>query len=186
MNNLTYRNLSFLFIFSFISSVLNAQTAWTIQSGSIDFEINNAGIPVDGSFGDLKGDLIFSSDRLEAVDLKASVGVSTLETGIGARDEHLRKEEYFHLAKYPRISMEAVKVESKGGNKYSGTFRLTIKGTSRLVTVPFTFQQNGNKGTFQGKFAIDRRDYGVGGNSFIMGDEVRISIKVNVAKQTNG
>ncbi|MEM9987310.1 MAG: YceI family protein [Bacteroidota bacterium] len=186
MNKLTFRTLSFLFIFSLVSFTLNAQTAWTIQSGSIDFEINNAGIPVDGSFGDLKGDLIFSPDRLGAVDLKASVGVHTLETGIGSRDEHLRKEEYFHLAKHPRINMEAVKVESKGGNNYSGTFRLTMKGTSRLVTIPFTFQQDGDKGTFQGKFAIDRRDYGVGGNSFIMGDEVRISIKVNVTKQTNG
>jgi polyisoprenoid-binding protein YceI len=65
----------------------------------------------------------------------------------------------------------------KDGQNFKGYFKLTIKGITKDITIPFIFDNN----IMKGEFTIDRRDFKVGGNSMVMGDKVTISIQVNFA-----
>lgn len=49
--------------------------------------------------------------------------------------------------------------------------------------MPFTFTRTKDIGTFKGSFTIDRRDFGVGGNSLILSDDVKIFIEVTAEEK---
>jgi len=106
-----------------------------------------------------------------------SVDVNTVNTGITSRDSHLKKEEYFDVAKYPTLNFVSSTV-SKTSEGYSVTGNLTIKGTTKQVVIPFTVTTAGNGYLFEGNFTLDRRDYKVGGGSMVLGNEVKVTLKV--------
>ncbi len=158
------------------------QTDWQVASAAVSFKIKNAGIGTQGGFSGFGGKILFDPDALETSRLEASVDAKTIDTGIGLRDNHLRKEEYFHADKYPKITMKSVRIVRAGGNAFTGTFQLTIKAVTRKVDIPFTFVQSGNGARLKGDFIIDRRAYGVGRNHFTLSDNATISIDLRLAK----
>lgn len=78
--------------------------------------------------------------------------------------------------------MTSTRFEPKGAN-FVGYFKLTIRDVSQEVAVPFSFNEEGDKATFKGNFSINRRDFGVGSWSMILGNEVDLSIVLSVQKQ---
>ena len=65
------------------------------QNSSIDFEIKNLGITVDGFFKNFTVITKFDdSDNL--IDFSSEIKAKSIETGIDSRDEHLLEEDYFH------------------------------------------------------------------------------------------
>jgi polyisoprenoid-binding protein YceI len=94
--------------------------------------------------------------------ITASLDAATVDTGIGLRNKHLRKEEYFHVEKLPHITMRSTRIEKKDTNTYDGYFDLTIKGTTKNIKMPFTFVRNGNVGEFNGELQLNRLDYQLG------------------------
>ncbi len=161
-----------------------AQTAWKPTKAAVTFSIKEAGLGVEGSFDGFAGTLLFDPAKPETGKLLATVETATLDTGIGARDSHLRKRAYFDIARHPRISLTSVGLEKKDGNAYAGVFDLTLKGTTRRVNVPFTFTQTGNTAQFTGSFRINRLDYKVGKSNFFLSDNVTITLSVAVKEQT--
>ena len=173
-------------LFSLILSMwcLNtmAQTNWTVTNSEITFKIKNAGFKVDGSFKGFSAQILFDPTKLSESSILASVETKTINTGIGMRDKHIKKEEYFNAEKYPKITMKSVKFIDKGKNNYIGSFQLTIKSITKTIDIPFTFVENVSIGTFNGSFEINRQEYTVGGNSWTMSDNVIVNIKINANK----
>ena len=165
-------------------SPARSQTVWKPGKASVGFAIKNAGLTANGSFGGFAGTLLFDPAKPETGKLSATVETATLDTGVGLRDKHLKKEDYFDVATYPRISLTSVSIEKKGGNAYLGTFDLTLKSTTKRVTMPFTFTQTGNTGTFAGSFDINRLDYKVGKSNLFLSDKVIITLSVQAQAQT--
>ena len=151
-----------------------AQTPLKVVSSTITFTIKNAGLKVNGSFSGLEADIRFSPSEYKASTIKASVNANTIKTGIEARDNHLKKAEYFDAVNFPKITMES-SFFGKEGNRFIGYFKLTIKGITRDISVPFTFENN----VLKGSFTIDRRHFKVGGNSMILGDNVTVDLLIN-------
>lgn len=151
-----------------------SQTSWDVKTYSIGFIVKNAGFNVDGSFKGLTYTLKFDEGGANDV-INASVDVSTINTNNNARDKHLRKPDYFDVEKYPKLSLKSVNFTKISAGKYKGTFKLTIKATTKTVEIPFTF----NKGTFEGEVEINRLDYGVGESSWVLSNTVKIKVKIN-------
>ncbi|CAN5427546.1 YceI family protein [soil metagenome] len=165
----------------FTTVVAGAQIQWKPSVATVSFKIKNAGFTVNGNFNGFAGQLSFDPNELAASSIHATVEVASISTGIASRDNHLKKDDYFDAAAYPKIDI-ASKTLYKKDNGFAGLFNVTIKNKKRQVEIPFTFTATGNTAIFNGSFFIDRRDYGVGGNSFIMGDNVTISIIVNAKR----
>src|SRR5579863_2009152 len=88
------------------SSALYAQT--TAMRSSITFEIKNLGIATGGSIGGLSTKVHFNPANLGTSTLEATVDVNTINTDNSGRDEHLRSEDFFDVAHYPKISLKSV------------------------------------------------------------------------------
>ncbi len=162
-----------------LTSAAMSQPVWQATKASVTFTIRNAGFGVDGTFGGFNSTLRFDPASLATSKLTATVETATLNTSNGLRDSHLKKEEYFNVAAFPRISLTSVSIEKKTATTYVGLFDLLLKGTTRRVSVPFTFTQTGTKGQFVGQFTINRLDYKVGKSNMFLSDNVIIALKID-------
>ena len=145
---------------------------------AVSFSIKNFGIGTRGTLGGLKGKILWQPENLAASSFAVSVEVNTINTGIDSRDSHLKKEEYFDAAKYPQIRFVSSAI-TKTATGYNVSGNLTIKATTRQVIIPFTVSPNGSGFLFQGDFTLNRKDYSVGGSSMVLGNDVKVSLKVN-------
>ena len=159
-----------------------AQVKHTVTKSTITFQIKNLGFNTRGSFSGLHGDIQFDPANLGSSSIASSVDVSTLNTDNNMRDEHLKSDSYFDATKYPQITMRSVSLKHKNGDNYTGVFNLTIKGKALPVDVPFTYTATGNVALFKGSFKIKRTDFGIGGSSLSMSNDVTVNVDVETSK----
>jgi polyisoprenoid-binding protein YceI len=153
------------------------------NSSTISFAIKNFGVKVSGSFKGLHGSIQFDEKNLSASVFDVSVDANTVNTGNGTRDNHLRKEEYFDVQKFSKISFVSKQVSASGAEgMFTVTGTLTIKGTSKEISFPFKATRQMDGFLFTGSFKLNRRDYKVGGSSMILSDNLEVSLSVFAKK----
>lgn len=170
--------LSFsLFIFSL--SVF-AQNYAPVGNGSkVHFVISNFGIATGGDFSGLTGSIKFDPANLTASDFDVSVDANTVDTDVEARDNHLRRTEYFDVKTYPKISFKSSRVTKTNKDGYFYMFgNITIKGVTKEIKFPFTAIAKDGGYLFEGSFKLNRRDFGVGRNSISLSDDLTVSLSV--------
>lgn len=69
---------------------------------------------------------------------KITVDLSSVQTGISLRDEHMRGEKWFDTTKFPSAVLETTTVKHVSGDKYRVTGKLTIKGVTKTITTDAT------------------------------------------------
>ena len=168
----------------FCPCLLVAQSFITSDKGSsVTFVIKNFGFSVDGSFKNLQGNIKFDPNNPEAAVFVATVDAATINTNNGFRDSHLRKEEYFDAAKYPKISFSSEKVEkTANAGSYIVKGKFTIKGISKQISIPFSASAQNGGYLFNGKVVLNRRDFKVGGNSMVLSDNLTLTLNVFAPK----
>lgn len=164
-----------------LTTSISAQK-WKPVTSSVSFKIKHFGIVVKGNFKGFIGTINFDPDDLINSSLSASVDATTLDTDNGLRNNHLKdKPEYFNVEKYPTVKMKTTKI-IKEGDKFIGFFDLTMKDKTKNVKIPLLFIPEGETATFQGSTVINRRDWGIGGRSLGMSNDVTFTIVVNTVK----
>ena len=167
----------------FIKHGISQNQTWTIVSSDISFKIKNAGFTVGGKFNGLTGTIQFDPNKTSGNKIEANIDAKTINTDNTTRDGHLRKEEYFWVDKFPKISMSATLFTKETSGNFKSYFALTLKGITNNVPVLFSFTEQNGKAKLSGSFKINRLDYKVGSSSFILSDDVTICIEVNCSKK---
>ena len=159
----------------------SAQQYTPVDAGSsVGFSIKNFGFTVTGSVTGLQGRVVFDPNDLPHANFDVSVDAATINTDNEMRDGHLKKEDYFDVAHYPRIRFVSTGVSAgKGG--YQVTGKLTIKDKTQDVLFPFVATPLGNDYIFKGSFMISRKDFDIGGSSTIS-NNLTVSLTVFAKK----
>jgi polyisoprenoid-binding protein YceI len=166
--------------FSIFSLALFAQNYTPADNGSkVHFVINNFGIATGGDFSGLTGSIKFDPANLSAADFDVSVDANSVNTDIEARDNHLRKSEYFDVKNYPKLSFKSTRITKTNKDGYFYMFgNITIKGVAKEIKFPFTATTKDGSYLFEGSFKLNRRDFKVGGNSLSLSDDLTVSLSV--------
>lgn len=163
------------------SMLVNAQPALTTvdADSKVQFEIRNFGIKTSGDFKGLKGTITFNPANYSIAVFDVTVDANTIDTDNTSRDGHLRKAEYFDVATYKTIHFKSTKVTlSSVPGRYYMYGNVTIKGVTKPVEFGFgAIPKNGGY-VFDGEFKINRRDFGVGGSSISLSDNLTVSLTV--------
>jgi len=175
-------SLIFLFTATFIATSF-AQSAATVIKAGIKFQIKNLGINTGGVIGGVKANILFNPAQLATASMEATADVATIDTDNEERDTHLKSADFFEVQRYPHITMKSVSITHKKGVNYVGKFNLTIKDKTKQFDVPFTYTETGNTAIIVGSFKLNRLDFGVGGSSLVLGNEVTATITVEVANK---
>jgi polyisoprenoid-binding protein YceI len=172
-----------------------AQTStWTSDQAhsSVNFSITHMAISkVHGSFGKVAATIAFNDADITKSVVSATIDVSTVDTGQSARDNHLKSDAFFDVAKFPSASFSSTSVV-KDGNTLKVTGNLTLHG----VTQPVVLVVEGPAGPIQGMdkkphagfsatTTISRSAFGIGPNfpAAAVGDDVHLTLDLDVIKQ---
>jgi polyisoprenoid-binding protein YceI len=161
---------------------VNAFAQSKVTKSDVTFKIKNLGFNVSGNFTGFNADVRFNPANLATSSIEASVASSTVNTDSESRDNHLKSDDYFDVAKYPKITLKSVSIKHKSGNNYTGSFNVTIKDKTKLIEIPFTYVESGSTATFKGEFQVLRTDFGIGGKNVILSNEANISIETEISK----
>lgn len=165
----------------FYINILYAQQMLVpVDEGSkVHFVIKNFGIRTGGDFSGLKGSIRFNLVDISVWSFDVTVDAATVDTDNNSRDGHLRKPEYFDAEKFPVIRMVSTRVQpTANAGTYLFTGTLSIKGITKSVQFPFRVNKWGDGYLFTGEFGINRRDFGVGGSSVSLSDNLKISLSI--------
>ena len=154
------------------SLLVNAQCA-------VNFRVINAGLEVEGTLKVKNANIIFDPENLQRASIHVSADPSSIETGIGIRDKHLRRSDYFDTNAYPEIQLRSKSFRKAGKNKFEGRFDLTIKSTTKEVTISFNRKKNGEVTIYEGDFEINRLDFNIGDESLTLDDTVHITVRAS-------
>ncbi len=176
------KKIFFVIIACFICiSFLSAQRVLTpIDANSnVKFVIKNFGIKTNGNLKGLKGTIKFLPANLTASAFDVVVDAATVDTDNESRDEHLRQAEYFDAAMHKTIQIKSTKITTSSiAGRYYMFANLTIKGVTKAIEFGFGATPKDGGYVFDGEFKINRRDFGVGGSSVSLSDNLTVSLSV--------
>ncbi len=172
---------SILILLSFSILTLNAEMKTNVQSSSINFTIKNAGLKVNGKFSVIEVKVYFDESNLSKSSIVGIAKASSISTGIGMRDNHLKdKEEFFNIKKFPNVELKSVSFKLLSKGKYESLFDLTIKGITKRIKIEMISKEENGVVTLESNFSINRNSWNLGGSSFTMGDLVTINLRTQL------
>ena len=123
---------------------------------------------------------------ISGAEAKVTINASSIDTRNADRDGHLKSNDFFDMETYPEITFNSTKIAPNGDGGVDVTGDLTIKGTTKSVTVPFTYEGTatdpfGNqRAGFEGSTVIQRSDFGLSWNAALETGGVLVSEKVTL------
>jgi polyisoprenoid-binding protein YceI len=168
-----------VFLFCISTSYSQKTLTPTDEGSEVHFVIKNFGIKTGGDLTGLKGTIKFDPNNLSVWAFDVSVEASTIDTDNSSRDSHLKKAEYFDVAKHPTIRIVSTKIQPGSmPGIYSISANLTIKGVTKPIKFNFKVNSKGNGYLFTGEFPMNRRDFNVGGDSISLADNLKVALSV--------
>lgn len=139
---------------------------------------------VRGRFSEFEGTLTIG-DTVEQSSATATIKAASVSTGSADRDAHLASPDFFDAAAYPDITFAATGVRVDG-DAYELTGDLTIKGTTRPVTLPVEFEGvatdpfGNQRAGFSASTDVEREHWGLTWNAALETGGVLVSKKIKL------
>ena len=176
-----------------------ATSTWQIdpQHSSAQFAVRHLGLStVRGAFSKLSGTMVLDDQDITKSSVEVTIDVNTVDTREPDRDKDLRSERFFDVAHFPTMTFKSKKVEQVAPGKLRVTGELTIRGTSREVTLDVDGPTAAVKDPWGNQrlaatasTKINRQDYGVKWNAkldnggVVVGDDVNITLDVEMIQK---
>ena len=141
---------------------------------------------VRGSFNDFTGTVTVPAEGIEGGTAQVTINASSIDTRNADRDGHLKSNDFFDMETYPEITFTSTKIAANGSGGVDVTGDLTIKGTTKSVTIPFEYEGTatdpfGNqRAGFEGTTTLNRSDFGLTWNAALETGGVLVSEKVTL------
>ena len=147
---------------------------------------------VRGKFTDVSGTIDVNEADPTASKAEIRVRAASLDTGFGARDTHLRSNDFFGAETYPEIRVMSTAVRAKGRNDYAVTADVTIRDVTRSVDFAveflgfFTGMDGVRHAGFNAKATVNRKDWNLNWNvaletgGWLVGDTIKLEVEVAI------
>ncbi|MDJ0625732.1 MAG: YceI family protein [Candidatus Caenarcaniphilales bacterium] len=201
------KKLAIGLLFTFLTFSLNegaiAETYKIDNAHSnVTFKVGHLGITkVPGRFNKFEGIINFDDFFTEPKEIKnantnVSIDLSSVDTGIKKRDEHLKSKDFFNVADYPEMKFESEKIKVTGDKTFDIIGNLTLHGVTQPVVLKAKYNGKAvspfdgvEKVAFTADTKINRKDYGLTWNKqleaggFLVGEEVEIYLEIEADKK---
>ena len=141
---------------------------------------------VRGAFKTFDGSAHIDSENPSNSTVSLSIDVASVDTGNEQRDDHLRTNDFFDVANYPKITFQSTGIELVSDDQFKVTGDLTIRGVTQSVTLDLEYSGSakdayGNDRIgFEGSTVLNRKDFGVTWNAALEAGGVLVSEKVTL------
>ena len=143
-----------------------------------------------GQFKEITGTLEFDEADPTASSVSVTINTASVDSANQARDEHLRKADFFNVEAFPTMTFTSTAVEVTGEKTGKLTGDLTLLGITKPVTLDVTFNQEGPHpfdpskivAGFSASGEINRTDFGMAYAAPAIGETVELMIEVEARK----
>ena len=174
----------------------------TIQTWQLDTNHSSIGFTVrhmvvakvNGRFTRYDGKLTLIGEDLTRASVEVKIEAPSIDTGVEARDNHLRSPDFFDVAAFPKVIFRSRRVEAAGSQRYRVVGDLTLRDTTREVVLEAEFLGRvtdpfgAERLAFSARTQIDRKDFGLTWNKaletggVLVGERIDIALDVQAVK----
>ena len=159
------------------------------------FQVRHLLSKVRGRFSDFAGTIQFDEAYPAGSAVEFTIQASSIDTAEADRDKHLRSGDFFDVERFPTLTFKSESVKAHGGGHFDVAGTLTIRGTSKAITIPVTYLGTARdpwgreRAAFEAEVTLNRKDFGLNWNAaletggFLVGDEVRVSLSIQAVAQ---
>ena len=174
-----------------------AKVNWNLDTAhsEVGFSVKHMMISkAKGTFDNFDAKIVADAEDLTDAEIELNIDVESINTRNKDRDEHLRSADFFDAENYPKITFVATDIK-KSGNNYEVTGDLTLKGTTKPVTLDVVFEGQSKDpmsgsivAGFSGSTSINRKEFGLTWNAsletggVLVGEEVKINFELELQK----
>ena len=172
-------------------------TTWNIDPThtTVEFSAKHMMITtVKGRFRDVTGSITIDEQHPDRSKVDVTFKAESIDTGVPQRDGHLVSADFLDVATHPTVTFKSKRVEGasvESGEEFTVVGDLTIRGTTREVTLTATYEGRGRdpwggeRISFTAKGKIDRREFGLTWNQALETGGILVSndIKINIEAQ---
>ena len=149
---------------------------------------------VRGRFKDFAGTIRYDEADVSKASVEFAGKIESIDTGVDARNAHLRTADFFDAVKYPEMTFKSTRVERRAQDQYVLHGDFTLKGVTKQISFPFTITgaikdaQGNTRFGVAAQTTIDRRDYGItwgkpmANGGLDVGNEVMIDLQLEAVK----
>jgi polyisoprenoid-binding protein YceI len=149
---------------------------------------------VRGAFKDFEGTAHVDTATPANSKVELTIKTDSIDTGVEDRNAHLRSADFFEIEAHPEITFSSTDV-SRDGDDWTITGDLTIKGTTKPVTVEFESTGSardpfGNlRIGFEGRTTLSRKDWGLTWNAaletggFLVSDKIKLEFDISAIQK---
>ena len=118
------------------------------------------------------------------------IAAGSIDTGFGARDNHLRSADFFAAETYPEIRVVSTSIRPRRSNDYIVAADVTIRDVTKSVDFDveflgfYTGMDGARRAGFSARTKINRKDWGLDWNvaleagGWLVGDQIKIEADI--------
>ena len=182
-----------IFILScLVCSMAVAQSTWKSDRAhsKVGFGITHLMISeVEGQFGEFDITAMANDDFGDA-EFTVEIQTASINTDNERRDGHLKSADFFDAEKYPTITFKSNSFDKTGEKTFTVKGDLTMHGVTKPVMLEgkvngiITDQRSQKlKAGLKLTGTINRLEFGVGGDTPTLGNEVEMTVNLEMAQQ---
>jgi polyisoprenoid-binding protein YceI len=154
---------------------------WAVGKGSsLGFATSWSGQAIQGRFDKWTADILFSPGALDKSKVSVSIDLASANTGDPQRDQSLPTSDWFDAATHPKATFVADRFEQTGDGRYVAHGKLTLRGVTKPVDLPFRLKIDADKARMSGVTSLDRTAFGVGQGDWQATDQIPGKVQVSV------
>jgi polyisoprenoid-binding protein YceI len=173
-------------------------TKWSLDPthSEVQFKVKHLVIStVTGYFRTFDGEMHSTNEDFDGAQVSFSIDVNSIDTNVADRDAHLKSDDFFNAASFPRISFSGI-LKKSGESSYALSGPLTIRDNTREVTLDaelggvMTDPWGNVKAGFEVSGKVNRKEFGLMWNAvteaggIVVGDDVKLLINVQLVRQS--
>ncbi|MGA3349009.1 MAG: YceI family protein [Candidatus Sulfotelmatobacter sp.] len=169
-----------------------AQDTWQLDPphSSAQFSVRHLGVStVRGAFTKVSGTVQYDPAHPAKTSIQATIQSASVDTRVDMRDNDLRSPNFLDVQKYPTITFQSKKVEAEGAGKLKVTGDITIHGVTKEAVLDVDGPSEAMKDPWgnlrMGASAttkVNRKDFGVNGAPGVVGDEITITLDIEMIR----
>ncbi len=162
-------------------------TQWQLDDSHtrVGFSVNHLGFSTTmGHFNDVKGMVNYDIKAPNKANMNFTIVTDSIDTNWDARDAHLKKDEFFNVAKYPTMTFKSTNITFKNLQQATVTGDFTLLGQTKPLTLDVTLNKIANSPMtkepvigFRATGVIDRAAYGM--TAFASGITTEVPIQID-------
>lgn len=148
---------------------------------------------VTGTFKDYSGSIAWDDKNLANSKIDVSVQAASVDSREPKRDDHLRTNDFFDVAKFPTVKFVTKTIKAGKDGAFDVTADVTIKGVTKTVSFPLTVtaevQNPMNKKYVRGvkgAFTLKRTDFDLGAKfpAMILSENIAVSFAAELPRKS--